>query len=225
MNRLWIGGIVLSLMISACEKRKGVLMPPRSEPPLTESSTTTASNEAAAGKKEMRAKTLPDTILESGELEDNLIPLSDEEAQDLQKVKQDALNRIKKDPADKLASGTAPRGKAAALFQRGRQMMAQGNLAEAKEYYLVACQFGHVEGCHKFGWQEERLGNPSNARQFYKIACEGGLSKSCNNLGFQLEKQQQWDEALDFYARACLEKHSVGCENMKRLRDQRLKLR
>jgi|GEM_PF-3568379 len=221
MNSLWVGGIVLTLMINACEKRKGILMPPRSEP----SSSELATNATEAGKKEMRAKTLPDTMLESGDSADDLVPLSDEEAQDLQKVKQDALNRIKKNPADKLANGTPIRGKAAALFQRGRQMMAQGNFDEAKEYYLVACQFGHVEGCHKFGWHEERLGNPSNARQFYKIACEGGLSKSCNNLGFQLEKQQQWDDALDFYARACLEKHSIGCENMKRLRDQRLKLR
>jgi TPR repeat protein len=69
------------------------------------------------------------------------------------------------------------------------------------------------------------MGNLSNARQFYKTACEGGLSKSCNNLGFQLEKLQHWDEALDFYARACLEKHETGCDNLKRLRDQRLKLR
>jgi hypothetical protein len=225
VNSLWIGGVVLSLIISACEKRKGVLMPPRNEPSPTESSATTATNEAVTGKNEMRAKTLPDTMLESGEKEDNLVPLSDIETQDLQKVKQDALDRIKKDPADKLASGTATKGKAAALFQKGRQLMAQGNVNEAKEYYLVACQFGHVEGCHKFGWQEERLGNPSNARQFYKIACEGGLSKSCNNMGFQLEKQQQWDDALDFYARACLENHSVGCENMKRLREQVLEQR
>ena len=155
----------------------------------------------------------------------NLVPLSDVEAQDLQKVKQEALDRIKKNPSEHIAGQKSARGKAAALYQRGRQLVAQGQFEEGQDYFLVACQFGHSEGCHKFGWHEERLGNLSNARQFYKTACEGGLSKSCNNLGFQLEKLQHWDEALDFYARACLEKHETGCDNLKRLRDQRLKLR
>jgi TPR repeat protein len=178
-----------------------------------------------SGLKEMRAKTLPDSMTDEANTDQNLLPLSDVEVEDLQKVKQQALDSIKNSSADKIAGQSAARGKAAALYQRGRRLVAQGNFDEAREFYLIACQFGHTEGCHKFGWHEERLGNLNNARQFYKTACEGGLSKSCNNLGFQLERVQNWDEALDFYARACLEKHGSACENLKRLRDQRLKLR
>ncbi|HYX37428.1 MAG TPA: hypothetical protein VE954_30365 [Oligoflexus sp.] len=220
MKALWFGVIALMLNTSACEKRKGSLMPAR------DAASKTASNDhASKGTKEMRAKALPEGMLNEETGEQGLVPLSDVEAKDLQKVKQDALDRIKKNPSEKHAGPSAARGKAAALYQRGRHLVAQGNFDEGQEYYLVACQFGHTEGCHKFGWHEERLGNLNNARQFYKIACESGLSKSCNNLGFQLEKNQNWDDALDFYARACLEKHDTGCDNLKRLRDQRLKLR
>ncbi len=226
MKQLWIGAFILCLGVGACEKRKGVLLPPRdtgSKAPPTED---LAHAPAKGTSKEMRAKTLPDNLMEGGELSgDTLTPLSESEAQDLQKVKQDALDRIKKNSSHKLADGAAPKGKASALYTRGRQLVAQGNVEEGQEYYLVACQLGYTEGCHKFGWHEERMGNIANAKQFYKIACEGGLSKSCNNIGFQLEKQHHWDEALDFYARACLEKHSTGCDNLKRLRIERLKLR
>jgi len=220
---LWFGVIALMLNTSACEKRKGSLMPPRDAASKPEQNAQASA--PASGLKEMRAKTLPDGVVDDANSDMNLVPLSDVEAIDLQKVKQEALDRIKNNPREKLAGQSAARGKAAALYQRGRQLVAQGNFDEGQEYYLVACQFGHTEGCHKFGWHEERLGNLNNARQFYKIACEGGLSKSCNNLGFQLERLQNWDEALDFYARACLEKHDTGCENLKRLRNQRLKLR
>jgi TPR repeat protein len=206
------------LNISACEKRKGTLMPPRDAAHKADSA-------AKGERKQLSAKALPEGLMDEESSAQNLVPLSDVEAKDLQKVKQDALERIKKNPADKVAGQNPARSKAAALYQQGRRLVAQGNFEEGQEYYLVACQFGHTEGCHKFGWHEERLGNLNNARQFYKAACEGGLSKSCNNLGFQLEKLQNWDEALDFYARACLEKHETGCENLKRLREQRLKLR
>jgi TPR repeat protein len=211
------------LNTSACEKRKGKLMPPRDAAHNTDSN---AQAPATNGeRKQLSAKALPEGLMDEESSAQNLAPLSDLEAKDLQKVKQEALDRIKQNPANKFAGQNPARSKAAALYQRGRQLVAQGNFEEGQEYYLVACQFGHTEGCHKFGWHEERLGNINNARQFYKTACEGGLSKSCNNLGFQLEKLQIWDEALDFYARACLEKHETGCDNLKRLRDKRLKLR
>lgn len=223
MKVIWFGVIALMLNTSACEKRKGSLMAPRdaAQKPIQNAE----ASAPASGLKEMRAKTLPEDLTDEANIDQNLVPLSDVEVEDLQKVKQHALDRIKNSPGEKLAGQPTTRGKAAALYQRGRQLIAQGNFEEAQEYYLVACQFGHTEGCHKFGWHEERLGNLNNARQFYKTACEGGLSKSCNNLGFQLERLQNWDEALDFYARACLEKHGIACENLKRLRDQRLKLR
>lgn len=223
MKALWFGVIALMLTSSACEKRKGTLMPPRDAAPKADSK---AQASAASGeRKQLSAKALPEGLMDEENSEQNLVPLSDVEAKDLQKVKQEALERIKKNPNDKLAGPGRALGKGAALYQQGRRFASKGNFDEAQEYYLVACQFGHTEGCHKFGWHEERMGNLSNARQFYKAACEGGLSKSCNNLGFQLEKLQNWDEALDFYARACLEKHETGCDNLKRLREQRLKLR
>lgn len=223
MKALWFGLAALVLQVSACEKRKGTLLPPRDAPQHgTESE---AKADGKGDRKELRAKSLPEGMLE-GETEDSAaLPLNESDLKDLQKVKQEALDRIKKNPGARLSGSKTYSSKAAGLYQRGRQLVAQGHFDEGQEYYLVACQFGHTEGCHKFGWHEERAGNFGNARQFYKIACESGLSKSCNNLGFQLEKQQSWDEALDFYARACLEKHSVGCENLKRLRADRLKLR
>ncbi len=223
MKALWFGVIALMLNTSACEKRKGTLMPPRDAAHKAEPKAQASA--PSSDRKQLSAKALPAGLMDEESSEQNLVPLSDVEVKDLEKTKQEALERIKKNPADKIAGQKPAQGKAAALYQRGRQLMAQGNFEEGQEYYLVACQFGHTEGCHKFGWHEERMGNLSNARQFYKAACEGGLSKSCNNLGFQLEKLQNWDEALDFYARACLEKHETGCDNLKRLREQRLKLR
>jgi TPR repeat protein len=223
VKAIWFGVLALMLSTSACEKRKGTLMPTRDAAHKADAK---AQASASTGeRKQLSAKALPEGLMDEENSEQNLVPLSDVEAKDLQKVKQEALERIKKSPEDKLAGHSAAKGKAAALFQQGRRLASQGNVDEAQEYYLVACQFGHTEGCHKFGWHEERMGNLGNARQFYKAACEGGLSKSCNNLGFQLEKLQHWDEALDFYARACLEKHETGCDNLKRLRDQRLKVR
>jgi TPR repeat protein len=224
VKALWFGAIVLLLTTSACEKRKGTLLPPRDAAHKAHSSAQESTPDK--DRKKLSAKALPEGLRDEESSAQNLVPLSDVEAQDLEKVKQEALQRIKKNPDHKLSSGQGPAGgKAVALYQRGRQLMAQGKFEEAQDYYLVACQFGYTEGCHKFGWHEERLGNFDNARQFYKTACEGGLSKSCNNMGFQLEKRQRWDEALDFYARACLDKHETGCENLKRLRDQRLKAR
>lgn len=223
MKALWLGLLALMLTGSAFEKRKGPLMPKRDTAHKADVKAQTSA--PTSGRKQLSAKALPEGLKDEETSEQNLVPLSDGEAKDLQKVKQEALERIKKSPEDKLAGQSEPNGKAAALYQQGRHLASQGNVEEAQEYYLVACQFGHTEGCHKFGWHEERMGNSGNARQFYKTACEGGLSKSCNNLGFQREKLQHWDEALDFYARACLEKHETGCDNLKRLRDQRLKLR
>jgi TPR repeat protein len=219
VKAFWIGVIALMLNTSACEKRKGTLLPPRDAALKAQTSA------PAKGRTEMRARALPEGLMDEETGQQNLVPLSDSESRDLQKVKQEALERIKKNPGEQLAGRAAARDKAAALYQRGRQLVAQGHVAEGQEYYLVACQFGFIEGCHKFGWHEERSGNINNARQFYKTACEGGLSKSCNNLGLRLERLQRWDEAMDFYARACLVKHETGCDNLKRLRDQRLKIR
>ncbi|WP_141735434.1 sel1 repeat family protein [Oligoflexus tunisiensis] len=217
MKAFWFGVIAVMLNTSACEKRKGTLLPPRDA---------ALKAQAAAqdpDRTKMRARAMPEGMMDEETGGQTPAPLNDLDTKDLQTVKQEALDRIKQNPSEKL-SHPSP-GKAAALYQRGRQLVAQGHYAEGREYYLVACQFGYLEGCHKFGWHEERLGNINNARQFYKTACEGGISKSCNNLGFRLEKLQRWDEALDFYARACLEKHGTGCDNLMRLRDQRLKIR
>ncbi len=198
--------ISLSALCFACEPRKSSLLPSRSSKAKPE----------AESKVELQARApLPET----GPGTETEAPLSDVEVGDLQKVKEEALDRLRHAPI-----GKSP-AQAKQLLRRARALVLADNIPEAQEYYLVACQMGQNEGCHKFGWYEAKAGNWRNAGQFYKTACSGGISKSCNNLGLQLEKQKNWEAALDLYAQACLERHTVSCENYKRLREERLKTR
>lgn len=219
MSKVGMSLLLAILTTTACEQRKGGLLPARKP------SATATEHETAKNKSALSAKTLPESMRDQFKDEDTNDSIGHDEGKETESVKQEALERIKKFPTENLADGTSPRGKAADLYKRGQQLATTGKIQEAQEYYLLACQFGYIQGCHRFGWQEERAGNAANARQFYKLACEGGLSKSCNNLGIQFESLRNWDEALDFYARACLGKHSVSCDNLKRLRLQRLQIR
>ncbi len=207
MSRLAIGTMSLILCLAACEKRKGTLLPSR---------------EGGAKEVELRARP-PVPEMEGAPKEAEAEKSSPEDVASLEKVKQEALERIRAPGEEIVTKGTKPNARA--LFERGRELALSGQTSEAQEYYLVACQFGYVAGCHKFGWYEQKTGNLSNARQFYKVACEAGVGKSCNNLGVQLEAEQKWEDAQNFYAKACLEHHSVSCENLKRLRNERLRLR
>lgn len=207
MYRFVISTMSVAILISACEKRKGTLLPSK-----------TAGTEVH--EQEMRARAPVDSQLPEGTTN----KFDEAETQELERVKQDALDRIRA-PGEGLTMTPGERPNARKLFERGRSLAAQGQAAEAQEYYLVSCQFGYIESCHKFGWYEQKGGNLANANQFYKVACAAGIGKSCNNLGVQLEAQKKWEDALNYYAQACLEHHNVSCENMKRLRNERLKLR
>lgn len=217
--------ITLSLwaFLGGCQPRKSSLLPPRST-----SGGDSQTLQARSPTSELPASA--DGESEGRELRDD--PLSESEISDLQKVKQDALDRLR-ELARPLPSDPK---QAKLLLRRARALVLEDRVNEAQEYHLAACQMGQVEGCHKFGWYEEKAGNWQNAGQFYKTACSGGSAKSCNNLGLQLEKQEKWEAALDVYAQACLERNSKACENLKRARkkqfeaqakekDYRLKLR
>jgi tetratricopeptide (TPR) repeat protein len=214
MARIDIVIVSIVLGLTACEKRKATLLPPKD-----------LSQEQAKEKAgEMRARAVPESIENpmSGEA---TVPLGTNDVDELEQVKEEALKRIRGIDKKKSAAARASTGKGKRLFDRGRSLVTQGHFDDGIQLFLAACQEGFSEGCHRFGWHEERSGNTANARQFYRIACDAGLNKSCNNLGVQYEQQKKWEEALDFYARACLNQHDVSCANLKRLRNQRLKVR
>lgn len=212
MKRIVMGMMSVALCLSAaCEQRKGTLLPPR------------PAQEARSTEGELRARA-PIPSAEGEGAEDPLKKFAEDETQELERVKQSALDRLRS-PDELSGEVQIGRTQAKSLYERGRSLAAEGKLSEAQEFYLVACQYGHIAGCHKFGWHEQQSGNTANAGQFYRISCEAGISKSCNNLGVQMESQKRWEDALNYYAQACLEQHSVSCENLKRLRSERMKVR
>ncbi|MCX6131707.1 MAG: hypothetical protein NTX25_21935 [Proteobacteria bacterium] len=221
MSKVQVSLLLTIVWGLACEQRKGSLLPSRLE---SQAKILEVPNDASK-KPSLSAKTLPTELQEQEDALNSSSPFKESELQDLETVKQEALSRIKSNPAAMHPEESSSRSRASKLYLRGEQLSAQGKLSEGLDFYLVACQLGYLLGCHRFGWHEEQSGNLANAKQFYRLACEGGINKSCNNLGVQLERHQDWSEALDSYARACLNQHQIGCENLKRLRLQRLKLR
>lgn len=206
--------VILSLgaLCFACEPRKSSLLPPRPQ----------TASEAAAGTAALQARAPIEAETEPESEDTNpkdVAPddFSEGEISDLEKVKLDALERLRDLPRDPRQAGR--------LLRRARSLVLLNQIPEAQEYYLAACQLGQAEGCHKFGWYEQKAGNWKNAAQFYRAACSAGSSKSCNNLGLQLEKQEQWEAALDVYSQACLKRHAVACENMMRARKMQLEAR
>ncbi len=103
------------------------------------------------------------------------------------------------------------------LFKRAYRLALQKQYHEAQTIYLQACQYGHKESCHKFGYYQQKEGNFANAIRFYKIGCNAGILKSCNNLGFGMEKSGNIESAKDYYSLACLRHHYRSCQNLTRV--------
>ena len=106
---------------------------------------------------------------------------------------------------------------ATAFYRSGLKALADKNLKKGKNLILTACQKGHKNACHRYGWIEQGQGHLRNALRFYKIGCSKGLGKSCNNMGFVAELMDRPGEAKNFYSWGCLKKHSLACENLKRV--------
>jgi TPR repeat protein len=86
--------------------------------------------------------------------------------------------------------------------------------ADAKKYYLLACNLSQSRACNALGSMESNKGNQAEAAKFYTKACDGGNTTGCNNLASLQIDYNSIAEARKYLNEACDSGSNAACQKL-----------
>lgn len=92
----------------------------------------------------------------------------------------------------------------------------------ALEYYLKACDTGHLDGCTYAGILTAALGKQyspewKKAAELFQMTCDKDQDMGCFNLGALKYKEGRQKAAIKYFKKACDLGHPTACHNLKKL--------
>lgn len=92
----------------------------------------------------------------------------------------------------------------------------------ALEYYLKACDTGHLDGCTYAGILTAAKGKQyspewKKAAELFQRTCDQNQEMGCFNLGALKYKEGRQKAAIKYFKKACDLGHQTACSNLKNL--------